>query len=52
MNICPLKLSTDILDFWFADNHKPYWFAKDEAFDALITEKFGHGSNQLNSFKF
>ena len=30
----------DILDFWFAPDTQPHWFAKSAAFDALIAEKF------------
>jgi len=29
-----------VLDFWFAEVHQPYWFAKDDAFDAEIAEQF------------
>ncbi|PNK61824.1 DUF924 family protein [Psychrobacter sp. FDAARGOS_221] len=29
-----------VLDFWFNDAHQPYWFAKDDEFDAKIRELF------------
>jgi uncharacterized protein (DUF924 family) len=29
-----------VLEFWFADAHQPYWFAKNEAFDQLIADQF------------
>ena len=29
-----------VLDFWFAEAHQPYWFAKDDDFDASIAEHF------------
>lgn len=29
-----------VLDFWFAEAHQPYWFAKDDAFDEAIAEQF------------
>lgn len=31
-----------LLDFWFDDAHAPYWFAKSDAFDAVLRERFGH----------
>jgi len=30
----------DILDFWFSEETKPYWFAKSDKFDNKIREKF------------
>ncbi|MCP2041616.1 uncharacterized protein (DUF924 family) [Neisseria sp. HSC-16F19] len=30
----------DILDFWFADSSRPYWFARNDGFDASIRERF------------
>ncbi len=30
----------DILDFWYGEPARGKWFAKDEAFDALIRERF------------
>lgn len=30
-----------ILDFWFSDTAKPYWFAKSEAFDRELSKRFG-----------
>ncbi|ENW20387.1 putative transmembrane protein [Acinetobacter haemolyticus CIP 64.3 = MTCC 9819] len=30
----------DILNFWFAPDHQPLWFAKSDAFDAKIRELF------------
>lgn len=29
-----------VLDFWFSDTAKPFWFAKSDGFDALLKEKF------------
>lgn len=29
-----------VLDFWFSDDAKPYWFAKSDEFDALLKSKF------------
>ncbi|MHA6205058.1 DUF924 family protein [Dyella soli] len=31
----------DVLDFWFAASSEPLWFARDEAFDAAVRERFG-----------
>lgn len=33
-------VAQDILDFWFSDRARPYWFARDEAFDAEIRRRF------------
>ncbi len=30
-----------VLDFWFDENTKPFWFAKSDDFDGLIRAKFG-----------
>lgn len=30
----------DILDFWFSEETKSYWFAKSDEFDNKIREKF------------
>lgn len=30
-----------VLDFWFAESSKPFWFQKNEAFDAQIRTQFG-----------
>ncbi len=30
-----------VLDFWFDEDNKPYWFAKNEDFDQQIHERFG-----------
>ena len=30
-----------VLDFWFDDQTKPYWFAKSDEFDQLIADRFG-----------
>lgn len=30
-----------VLDFWFDDKTKPFWFAKSDEFDGLIRAKFG-----------
>jgi uncharacterized protein (DUF924 family) len=35
-----LTLFQGVLDFWFNDQHKPNWFAKDPTFDQLITQTF------------
>ena len=29
-----------VLEFWFADAHQPYWFAKNDTFDQLIADQF------------
>jgi uncharacterized protein (DUF924 family)/formiminotetrahydrofolate cyclodeaminase len=29
-----------VLDFWFDPQHQPFWFSKDEAFDAAIRAQF------------
>lgn len=37
------KLTTEagqVLDFWFNEENKPYWFKKSQAFDDKIKEKF------------
>lgn len=31
----------DVLDFWFHDENRPYWFAKSDDFDARIAQQFG-----------
>lgn len=31
-----------ILNFWFSDDSKPFWFAKSDDFDQTIYQKFGH----------
>jgi uncharacterized protein (DUF924 family) len=31
----------DVVAFWFSDEVRPKWYAKDEAFDALCRERFG-----------
>jgi len=31
----------DVLGFWFSDAVRPNWYAKDDAFDALIRDRFG-----------
>lgn len=31
-----------VLDFWFAADAEPFWFARDDAFDACIRQRFGH----------
>lgn len=35
----------DILDFWFSPETLPNWFAKSDAFDQIIREKFHHTLN-------
>lgn len=30
----------DVLDFWFADEHRPLWFGSTDAFDRMIRERF------------
>lgn len=35
-----------ILDFWFSDTTKPYWFAKSETFDRQLSERFGETLKQ------
>ncbi len=30
-----------ILDFWFADDHQPYWFTRDRGFDTQVRDRFG-----------
>ena len=30
----------DVLDFWFNPETQPVWFAKSDAFDQLIQDKF------------
>lgn len=32
--------ASDIINFWFFENYKPLWFAKDQAFDELVANKF------------
>lgn len=36
----------DVLDFWFKENGPSAWFAKDDAFDAAIVERFGEAHGQ------
>lgn len=31
----------DLLDFWFDPASEPFWFEKDDSFDALCAERFG-----------
>lgn len=31
----------DVLDFWFAAEHRPLWFKTEPSFDAAIRERFG-----------
>ena len=31
----------DILNFWFAPETQPHWFAKSSEFDRMLAEKFG-----------
>lgn len=31
-----------VLNFWFSDKNKPFWFVKSDDFDREITEKFGY----------
>lgn len=40
----------DVLDFWFAAG-KEKWFAKDEAFDAEITERFKEAHDAAKQWK-
>jgi uncharacterized protein (DUF924 family) len=38
-------MTQDLLDTWFADGpdaFRPAWFRRDDAFDALLRERFGH----------
>ncbi len=37
-----------ILDFWFTEIDSKLWWAKDAAFDALITERFAQVHEQVN----
>ena len=30
----------DVLDFWFREEHRPFWFAQDASFDAQIRRRF------------
>ncbi len=30
-----------VLDFWFAEDNEPYWFAQNDDFDQQINDKFG-----------
>jgi uncharacterized protein (DUF924 family) len=38
-----------IIDFWFSKETQPHWFAKSDAFDQLIQEKFGHTLEQAKA---
>jgi uncharacterized protein (DUF924 family) len=31
----------EVLDFWFADEHAVLWFRRDDAFDRMVSERFG-----------
>jgi uncharacterized protein (DUF924 family) len=31
----------DILSFWFSDQSRPKWFAKDPSFDAVVSARYG-----------
>jgi len=37
----PVQTPDDVLDFWFAESTRPSWFARSEAFDALVRAKLG-----------
>ena len=48
--------SSIILDFWFAPESKPFWFAKNKKFDNIIKDKFltayqDSCSDKLNSWE-
>lgn len=30
----------DVLDFWFAESNRPFWFAKNDDFDQQIRSRF------------
>lgn len=30
-----------VLDFWFAEENRPFWFAKSDEFDETIRRRFG-----------
>lgn len=30
-----------VLDFWFAEENRPFWFAKSDEFDETIRSRFG-----------
>jgi uncharacterized protein (DUF924 family) len=36
----PIASPHDVLTFWFAPGQSDRWYAKDEAFDAEIRERF------------
>ena len=36
-----LTTPKDVLDFWFAPDVDPRWFARDDAFDAQVRRRFG-----------
>jgi len=36
-----IALPQDVLHFWFDPSAEAYWFARNDAFDALIRERFG-----------
>lgn len=36
------KTFQDVLDFWFSDESRPFWFAKSDTFDRRIADRFGN----------
>lgn len=36
----------EIIDFWFSAETQPYWFAKSDAFDQILRERFLHTLDQ------
>ncbi len=37
----PAQTADEVLEFWFAESTRPSWFARSEAFDALVRAKLG-----------
>ncbi|MFW2077841.1 DUF924 family protein [Acinetobacter sp. ULE_I010] len=35
-----------VIDFWFSTDTQPFWFAKSDAFDQILHEKFAHTFDQ------
>ena len=36
----------EIIDFWFSEETQPFWFAKSDAFDQTLHQRFAHTLDQ------
>lgn len=36
----PVRTPSEVLEFWFSEQARPFWFEKNAAFDAAIRERF------------